>query len=216
MTLETFKNNVIPELKELDGIYNVGTNDYDGETIEIYLEVEDATIDLRPMSGAIKRKLRELGFELKKGNVIEWTSPRKRKDRWGDVIVDTSYYMIDLQYIDTDLQTPTNEYFKDTYYVFDKYDYVGLSDRELENIFRKTFENVNNEEDHMNAIEAKIPGYSAYPLWKYEHSGIHYEPFQSCRWDSSLIGCIIIKKDSSKEVQEIISYMNELLEEEVA
>ncbi len=218
MNIDTFKDNIPKQLEVIEGVEAAYINDYNSKTVEIIIDMDRKAVknDLRATSGKIKTMLRKMGFSAKKGTLLEWIAPIKKRDQWGQLIVENSSYYINMAYLYVDLLLPVDDYFKKELYVFDKYDFVGISDNKLKDIFMKTFETSSNQDEHFEKIERRLPNYNIYPLWKYEHSGINYELSQSCRFDSSLIGCIAIKEDSELTHSEVIQDMNLSLNEDVA
>lgn len=216
MRIEEVKENLFPIIKSINGVSDVYVNDYDSETMMFCIDIDRDIIlkDLRPISGEIRKKLTKLGISSKSGNLLSWEAPRKYKDSWGDMSIETDYFMVDFCYAYTDLNFE-REFFNE-YHIFDKYDYLGNNDSNLEKIFRDSYDNFSNVHDHVSYMEARFEfadEYNVYPIYKYEHSGIVYEASPSCRWDSGVVGVVAIEKSSKLTVDDIINDINIAIED---
>jgi hypothetical protein len=209
MTIEELKQ-IVKETESLENIESAIVDDYNSEEATILIKVADPKISLKKISGQLRSFLNKNGFSTKRGNIIEWIPPQKRTTDFS-IVIDSRYYQIDLAYKYAKKTTPK---FKKDVLVFEKHNYSGKSSKKLEEIFRSTFKNSSNEEEHMEKIEKVLKGYDVYTLYKYEHSGIVFELSPRCQFDSGVTGCIAIKEGSEITAEDVVIDLNNQLEEE--
>jgi len=214
MKVEDVEDKLFPIIKVISGVSDVFVNDYDSESMTFCIQIDRDTVsgNLRTISSALRKKLSKLGISAKKGNLLDWEAPRKRKDRWGDIVIDTDYFMVDFVYAYSNLYLQRE--FMSEYHIFDKYNFLGNNDPDLEKLFRDSHSSFSCVEDHMDYIEGRheFAGlYDILPIYKFEHSGMHYETTPSCRFDSGLIGLVAIEKVSKINVSDIVSNINDII-----
>lgn len=206
---------IVNEVSSIKGLKKIITgviDDFNEENARVIFEVEDPLEDLRGISGKLRYILRKRGFSKKDGTISLWIPPQKRTDPLGYTEAITRSFVIDLDYWRVNY-TP-DESLLEEWVVFEKNNHSGLNNSVLEEIFLETYQNVDNVEDHISAIERSIgDGYDVHILYKYEHSGISFELHSSSNWDSCVTGCIAIKKESNITPDEVINILNRKLEE---
>lgn len=188
MTIDDFKEKVIPRLDGIDGVLNAVLDDYNSYSLSLVVYPEEKA-NLKSVTPAIKRTLKAIG--INDGFIEEWSSPSPR-DSFGDR--EQEYYMIDIAYDDAPLKNELPDEAKEKEVLVYSRNYEGAPyyNKKLEEIFLNTYNSKNFVGPHQHAAYIEEHSlnreYDVVPLYIYRHSGEIYELSPRCRFDSAVNG----------------------------
>ena len=214
MEIEDFEDNIISEIKKIDGVRDAWVDDYNSESLAMFIETEEKA-NLKKVTPAIKKALKQNGITE---NLIENWIPPTPKDRRGDR--EDCSYSINIAYVYAD--TPSKDLVSENedpnrVLVFAKYK-DGVVDtpyksKELGDIFVDSYKkkNFSSEDEHIEWLNNKYPNVDIYPLYIYDHSGQIFQETRTDRWDSSFVGAVAIPTESTVTMEDVITELNEWL-----
>lgn len=206
MTIEDFEQIIIPQIEKIDGVEFARLNDYNSESLELYIDTENKA-NLKKVTPAIKKVFKD--NHITEGLVEQWTAPTA-KDEWGNR--DDSSYHIDINYDGIAAGISSELEGKEIIAFSKKYPNLPYGNEDLGRLFVSTYDlGFDGPEDHTKYIQEKYLNneYDVYPLWIYSHGGEVFELSPSCKWDSGLTGMIAVKKDSETTIEQVMEELED-------